>query len=97
MEKINIAELLKDCPSGMELDCTMYDNLYFDKVVEDGRYPIGCYTIYNDCRTSINFTEFGRFNGHKNSKCVIFPKDRTTWEGFHRPFKDGDIISDGFF
>lgn len=25
MEKINIAELLKDCPSGMELDCAIRD------------------------------------------------------------------------
>jgi hypothetical protein len=95
--KINIAELLKNCPSGMELDCVMYDNLYFDKVVEDFRYPIGCYTIYDGCRTSVNFTEFGEFNNYGTAKCVIFPKDRTTWEGFHRPFKDGDIISDGFF
>lgn len=95
--KINIAELLKNSPSGMELDCTMFDNLYFDKVVEDCRYPIGCYTIYDGCRTSVNFTEFGEFNNYGTAKCVIFPKDRTTWEGFHRPFKDGDIISDGFF
>ena len=33
MEKINIAELLKDCPSGMELDCTMYEDVYFDYVL----------------------------------------------------------------
>lgn len=25
MEKINIAELLKDCPPGMELDCALYE------------------------------------------------------------------------
>lgn len=95
--KINLVEVLKDCPSGMELNCTMYDNLYFDKVDEEYRYPIGCYTIYDGCRTSVNFTEFGEFNNYGTAKCVIFPKDRTTWEGFHRPFKDGDIISDGFF
>lgn len=42
--RINIAELLKDCPKGMELDCLMFENLYFDKVEQDCRYPIGCYT-----------------------------------------------------
>jgi hypothetical protein len=26
------------------------------------------------------------------AKCVIFPKGKTTWEGFQRPFKDGDIV-----
>lgn len=28
-EKINIAELLKDCPSGMELDCIIYDDVCY--------------------------------------------------------------------
>lgn len=32
MEKINIANLLKDCPKGMELDCTMYENVEFDYI-----------------------------------------------------------------
>lgn len=27
--KINIAELLEDCPKGMELDCIIYDNVEF--------------------------------------------------------------------
>lgn len=92
MEKINIAELLKDCPQGMELNSPMYDNLYFDKVEEDYRLPISCYTMYHRSKTSVFFTEFGSYNEHKTSKCVIFPKGKTTWEGFHRPFEDGDII-----
>lgn len=94
-KKINIAEILKDCPTGMELDCLMYDNLYFDEVDEDCRYPIGCYTIYDNCRTSVNFTKFGEFNNYGSAKCVIFPKGKTTWEGFHKPFKDGDILISG--
>ena len=92
--KINLVEILQDCPKGMELDCVMYDNLYFDKVDEDCRYPIGCYTIYDGCRTSVNFTEFGEFNNYGTAKCVIFPKGKTTWEGFVPPcqFKEGDIL-----
>lgn len=97
MEKINIAELLKDCPRGMELDCTMYENVYFNQIYDDDGclYKIGCYTIVDGIRTSINFTKFGEFNTHKNSKCVIFPKGKTTWEGFVPPyqFKDGDIVT----
>ena len=34
-ERINIAELLKECPKGMELDCTSYDNVSFDKISDD--------------------------------------------------------------
>lgn len=94
--KLNISELLKDCPSGMELGCTMFENLEFDHIDKDNKlYPIRCrvktewgsYNFYT-------FTEYGCYGLEKYSKCVIFPKGKSTWEGFHRPFKDGDIITD---
>ena len=31
-DKINVAELLKDCPKGMELDCTIYNNVEFEGI-----------------------------------------------------------------
>lgn len=93
-QKINIAQLLKDCPQGMELDCAMYDNLYFDEVD-----TIGCIKCYikskDDCLTRVTFHENGCYNTISNAKCVIFPKGKTTWEGFVPPiqFKDGDVVS----
>lgn len=100
--KINIAELLKDCPKGMELDCASYDNVSFDKISDDKKatYPIFCYiTDKEGNRSSISFTENGCESKRYGAKCVIFPKGKTTWEGFHRPFKDGDILAtnDGLF
>lgn len=91
MEKINIAELLKDCPQGMELDCTMYDNVVLEFVanVKEDTYPIKLKTKHG---TPISVTEYGCYDMCADAKCVIFPKDKTTWEGFHRPFKDGDIV-----
>lgn len=91
--KINIAELLKDCPIGMELDCPLFENLEFSHIDYSRRYSIICrvktewggYNVHT-------FTEYGCFSIDKYAKCVIFPKGKTTWEGFHRPFKDGDII-----
>lgn len=32
MENLNLVELLRDCPTGMELDCTVFDNITFDYV-----------------------------------------------------------------
>lgn len=95
MEKINVAELLKDCPKGMELDCAIYENLYFDSLNADYYGTINCYTLIDGIKTSINFTKYGTFNNHLGAKCVIFPKGKTTWEGFVPPcqFKDGDILS----
>ena len=99
--KINIAKLLKDCPKGMELDCASYDNVSFDKISDDKKatYPIFCYiTDKEGNRSGISFTENGCESKRYGAKCVIFPKGKTTWEGFVPPceFKDGDIISDSF-
>lgn len=91
MEKrINVAELLKDCPAGMELDCVVYDNATLGKILEGDDYPI----VINIGENGEYFevTEYGTWTLNKNAKCVIFPKGKTTWEGFQRPFKDGDIV-----
>lgn len=94
MEKINVAELLKDCPKGMELDCILFDNVTFDRVADDGIWikhidSKSCdehsLYVYND----------GSFPIHNlRTKCVIFPKGKTTWDGFVPPckFKDGDVL-----
>ena len=87
--KINIAELLKDCPKGMELDCTMYDNVTFERFdVEQNR----CYFKAGPADTFWT-TCYGKINGSPFGKCVIFPKGKTTWEGFQRPFVEGDIVT----
>lgn len=90
-KKTNIAKLLKDCQKGMELDCTMYEDVYFDYI--DELNIIHCYVQHENYKTSITFNQHGTPNSDIKSKCVIFPKGKTTWEGFQRPFKDGDIIS----
>lgn len=55
MEKLNIAEILKDCPSGMELDSALFENLEFDHIDKDNSpYPI-------ICRIK---TEWGSYNVH---------------------------------
>lgn len=88
--KINIAELLKDCPKGMELNCTMYDNCTFDRL-EKYLYTIKVQTP--DGLISLN--KYGCYSSNKHAKCIIYPKGKTTWEGFVPPceFKDGDIVS----
>lgn len=89
---VNVAELLKDCPEGMELDCTMYDNVRLDSVSSDSDYPI---KIGTENGFFTRLTRYGQNVRIKEAKCVIFPKGRTTWEGFIPPceFKDGDILT----
>lgn len=91
MEKINIAKLLKNCPIGMELDCTMFDNVTLLCVdnSEGIIYPI---IVLREDGNSITLTKYGQCSDANSAKCVIFPKGKTTWEGFQNPFKDGDVV-----
>ena len=86
--KINVAELLKDCPKGTELDCSLYDNVTLVQVREDNIYPIKIETPDG----STVLTKYGGVSYNKLSKCIIFPKGETTWERFHKPFEDGDVV-----
>lgn len=97
MERINLVELLKDC-IGMELDCTIFDDvtLYRIDISPENEYPIRIETKNGNF---LDLTKYGTYSNIEESKCVIFPKGKTTWEGFQRPFKDGDIAvsNDGSF
>ena len=92
--KINIAEILKDCPKGMALDCTMFENVTFVRVdISKKQFPI---EIAINGKHSKYLTKEGCFHDVTllpDAKCVIFPKGKTTWEGFVPPckFKDGDV------
>lgn len=92
MEKINIAELLKDCPKGMELDCTMYNKVTLLSVDDRKNitFPI---IVAREDGNNIALTKYGKYVNADFAKCIIFPKGKTTWEGFQGPFKDGDVVA----
>lgn len=95
MEKINVAELLRNCPKGMELDCYLFDGLEFDYIDTDNEnYPIVCRAKNSSGEYyGHTFTKYGWYTSHYDyAKCVIFPKGKTTWEGFKRPYTNGDIV-----
>ena len=91
-ENLNLVEILKNCPKGMEFDCTMYDNATFGGIIENGLYPI---KVYVGDGLTMMLTKYGQYTDADLAKCIIFPKGETTWDGFVPPceFKDGDIIS----
>jgi hypothetical protein len=89
--RINVAKLLKDCPKGMELDCIMYGVVKIEDInLNDKSYPISIETK-SGFRTKL--TKYGQNVSLEEAECVIFPKGKTTWEGFQRPIVDGDILS----
>lgn len=95
--KIDLVELLKYCPKGMELDCPIFDDNYleFDDIVDNEYLPIRCRIKDSNCGYNYyNFTKHGCWFNDNRAKCVIFPKGKATWEDFVPPykFKDGDVI-----
>ena len=95
MEKrINIADILKDCPIGMELDSPNYDGVVkFEGVTQSNMYPIKISITHNNMIFTNTLTKYGQTYISQYHKCVIFPKGKTTWEEFQKPFKDGDVCT----
>lgn len=87
--KINIAEILKDCPSGMELYSPLVGDCKFVKVHDYESKII----VEIETGATVVFETDGRYFDCPNAECILFPKGKTTWEGFQRPFKDGDVVA----
>ena len=93
-KKINIAELLKDCPKGMELYSPLCGKCVFD------RLNFGTIICKKQNTQEITFTSQGHYMlpVFDDCECMIFPsKDQRDWSKFVPPckFKDGDILSNG--
>lgn len=86
--KIDIAEILKDCPKGMELYSPVYGTVGLLKVASNPVYPIMTATSID--RTGI-FTSDGRlYENYPSAECLIFPsREMCDWTKF---FKRGDVV-----
>lgn len=88
-KKVNIAELLKGCPRGMALYSPIFGEVYLDKIK-----PHLSIVVITD-KEQGDFKEEFLYDGRygMNGECMLYPsKDKTTWEGFIQPFKDGDVV-----
>ncbi len=89
--KINIAEILKDCPKGTKLYSPLCGECRVIKV-----YNYLGFDVFNGTDDVFNFSYDGRYN--LMGECCIFPsKDQRDWSKFELPyeFKDGDIVTWG--
>ena len=75
----------------MELNCVLFENATFEGIKQD-QYPI--IVKIKEPPMTLSLTKTGGWNSYNSAKCVIYPKGKTTWEGFVPPykFKDGDIL-----
>lgn len=79
MKKLNIAELLKDCPKGTKLYSPIFGDVYLEKI-----RPHLAIVVTTDKKQGDFKEEFlydGRYG--MNGECMLFPsKGKTTWEEF---------------
>ena len=72
--KINIAEILKDCPKGMELYSPTYGKVGLLKVDSNNTYPI-IITIGIDGTGTV--TSDGRlYEQYHSAECILFPSSK---------------------
>ena len=84
-QKINIAEILKNCPRRTKLYSPIFGEGWVSEV---GDYLI---KVYDSNGNDYNFYYDGTYV--KIGECMLFPsKENRDWSKFQRPFKDGDIL-----
>lgn len=88
--KINIAEILRDCPEGTKLYSPVCGACTFLRVANSAYYPIMVKRV-SDTTLREDFTKDGRYaEGVEDGECVLFPSAKMRcWDKF---FKRGDIV-----
>lgn len=79
-EKLNLVEILKDCPKGTKLYSTIYGDVTFELIDENRLEPI-VVRIYN--RHVGSFSADGKLFVDCDGGCTLFPsKDQRDWSKF---------------
>ena len=82
--KLNLCEILKDCPRGTKLYSTVLGYVIFQGIVEGAVYP-----IVVSCENGVNedFTADGKMFIDFDGECTLFPsKEQRRWADFIAPW-----------
>ena len=83
-QKLNLCEILKDCPRGTKLYSTVFGYVIFQGIVESEVYP-----IVVSCENGVTetFTADGKMFIDFDGECTLFPsKEQRSWAGFIAPW-----------
>lgn len=83
-QKLNLCEILKDCPNGTKLYSTVLGYVIFQGIVEGAVYPIVVI-----CENGVNedFTADGKMFIDFDGECTLFPsKEQRSWADFIAPW-----------
>ena len=83
-QKLNLCEILKDCPRGTKLYSTVFGYVIFQGIVESEVYP-----IVVSCENGVTktFTADGNMFIDYDGECTLFPsKEQRSWADFIAPW-----------
>ena len=83
-QKLNLCEILRDCPNGTKLYSTVLGYVIFQGIVEGAVYPIVVI-----CENGVNedFTADGKMFVDFGGECTLFPsKEQRSWADFIVPW-----------
>lgn len=87
-ENLNLVEILKDCPKGTKLYCTIYGEVELDYVDTRSNYPI---VIRTEKEERESFTTEGKLRKVYDGECILFPsRDQRDWSKFTNPWYKKD-------
>lgn len=93
---MNILEILKTKPFGIQLWSPVYGNVRLNSIDEDDQYPIGI-KFYNHTLKGWEkgcVLGSGRLDEYDNAECILFPsKNMRDWSRF--AWKKGDVLHAG--
>ena len=79
-EKLNLVEILKDCPKGTKLYSTNFGVVEFDGIGTNPNYPI----VVSHIGGFEKFAKDGKLYCICDGECVLFPsKDQRDWSKFN--------------
>ena len=79
-KKLNLCEILKDCPKGTKLWSPVWGNVTLIQINDISLYPI---VLSADGFNNVSLHSDGRMYGVKESECILFPsKEQRDWSKF---------------
>ena len=81
-EKLNLVEILKDCPKGTKLYSPIFGDVELVRVYQDNYIDFPVVIKLSD-NTINSVTTDGRWYKYYNGECILFPsKDQRDWSKF---------------
>lgn len=85
-DKINLCEILKDCPKGTILYSPLAGEVEFYNIEGNGNLPIRV-MLKGDLNATFWFTKDGRHYDYPDGECTLFPsKEQRDWSKFSAPW-----------